>query len=265
MRKIFIWVNSILGLFSLRLSRLNSKEELQQLIRKLAPRKVDYHLIRIGESGDGGYLVPDDLEGIRYCFSPGVAETATFESHLEKLGIKCFLADLSIESPPKNDPPFHFTRKFLGNQNTKEFMTLESWINVLEDKESDLMLQMDIEGAEYETLLAVSDETLARFRILVIEFHQLGSLIENNFFRFANPVFVKILENFNVVHIHPNNYSAVAKYGSIQIPETMEITFLRKDRSKTFGFVLEFPHPLDCKNAPNRPDVALPNNWLISK
>ena len=26
----------------------------------------------IGGAGDGGYLVPDDLDGIEYCFSPGV-------------------------------------------------------------------------------------------------------------------------------------------------------------------------------------------------
>ena len=219
----------------------------------------------MGESGDGGYLLPDDLEGIQYCLSPGVAETATFESNLERLGIKCFLADLSIESPPKNDPPFHFTRKFIGSRNTKEYMTLESWIDILDDKDSDLILQMDIEGAEYESLLAVSDETLARFRILVIEFHEMGSLIDKSFFRFTNPMFVKILENFNVVHIHPNNSSNVVRYGSIEIPETLEITFLRKDRSKTLGFVRELPHPLDCTNAPQRPDIALPKNWLMSK
>ncbi len=33
----------------------------------------------MGGENDGGYLVPDDLEGIEYCFSPGVSNIATFE------------------------------------------------------------------------------------------------------------------------------------------------------------------------------------------
>lgn len=100
--------------------------------------------------------------------------------------------------------------------------------------------------------------------MLVIEFHEMGGLTDKSFFRFANPMFVKTLENFNAVHSHPNNSSNIVRYGSIEIPETLEITFLRKDRSETFGFIRELPHPLDCSNAPQRPDIALLKNWFMS-
>ncbi len=44
--------------------------DLLELIRKLAPQDSGPELIRIGGPGDGGYLIPDDLDGIEYCFSP---------------------------------------------------------------------------------------------------------------------------------------------------------------------------------------------------
>ena len=33
------------------------------------------------------------------------------------------------------------------------------------------MLKMDIEGAEYASLLSLNEENLSRFRLIVIEFH----------------------------------------------------------------------------------------------
>ena len=53
--------------------------ELKELIKALRPVKTKFDLIRIGGANDGGYLIPDDLEGIAACFSPGVADTASFE------------------------------------------------------------------------------------------------------------------------------------------------------------------------------------------
>jgi hypothetical protein len=41
---------------------------------------TDVPLIRLGADGDGGYLVPDDLEDVAACFSPGVDDRASFES-----------------------------------------------------------------------------------------------------------------------------------------------------------------------------------------
>ena len=48
-------------------------------VRRLRPVSTDKPLIRIGSQADGGYLIPDDLEGIDYCFSPGVAEASDLE------------------------------------------------------------------------------------------------------------------------------------------------------------------------------------------
>lgn len=36
-------------------------------------------MIRIGEVHDSSYIIPDDLEGITACFSPGVGPSSSFE------------------------------------------------------------------------------------------------------------------------------------------------------------------------------------------
>ena len=55
-----------------------------------------------GPDGDGGYLVPDDLEGIVACFSPGVSNVAGFEKDCALKGMKVFMADASVEARPRS-------------------------------------------------------------------------------------------------------------------------------------------------------------------
>lgn len=77
---------------------------------------ISQELMRIGGSGDGGYLGPKDLRGVEACFSPGVALNASFETALAELGIRSFLADYSVDSPPVENPLFDFQKRFLGVQ-----------------------------------------------------------------------------------------------------------------------------------------------------
>jgi hypothetical protein len=50
---------------------------------------------------------------------------------------------------------------------------LETWVKSQAEYqlEHDFLLQMDIEGGEYLTLLATPQEVLRRFRIIVLEIH----------------------------------------------------------------------------------------------
>ena len=66
----------------LNITGCTARAEVLGLIKSLRPMDCGKKLIRIGGNEDGGYLVPDDLEGIEYCFSPGVSTTVDFETHL---------------------------------------------------------------------------------------------------------------------------------------------------------------------------------------
>jgi hypothetical protein len=235
--------------------------QLQGLIARLRPRMHGGGLIRLGPDGDGGYLVPDDLDGVAACFSPGVSDVAGFEVDCAELGMQVFMADRSVSAPPEQHPNFHFLRKFIGALSDDEFTTLDDWVaDSLPGSTSDLLLQMDIEGAEYETLLAASPALLRRFRIIVAEFHHLQALFSAPFFTIASRAFLKILETHSCVHIHPNNLRGSVARDGIEIPRVMEFTFLRSDRFADGGYAKDFPHPLDRRNVEGA-DLVLPGCW----
>jgi len=116
------------------------------------------------------------------------------------------MADASVEQPPMVVPGAQFVRKFLGHEDNGEFMTLETWVAQTDpNPQADLLLQMDIEGAEYATLAAAPRELLRRFRMIVIELHQLPSILTKpRFMKRATAAFSKLQEDFVSVHLHPN-------------------------------------------------------------
>ena len=190
----------------LNVTRQTEAADVLGLISKLRPQNCGMELIRIGGHGDGGYLVPNDLVDIEYCFSPGVSTTSGFEEHLANLNIRSFLADYSVDSPPVSRPEFTFDKKFLGANDSERYFTLGTWKDkYLNDYPGDLILQMDIEGCEYEVILSTPESLLKQFRILVIEFHSMDRLFDRFAFRVISSCFEKLLGNFHVVHLHPNN------------------------------------------------------------
>ena len=65
-----------------------NNEKLIKLIKLFRPHNLGYNLIRIGDEKDGGYLIPDCLEDIKFCFSIGVDDKFSFEENLFKKGVK---------------------------------------------------------------------------------------------------------------------------------------------------------------------------------
>lgn len=233
----------------------------QGLISELHPKPSLAPLVRLGVPGDGGYLLPDDLDGVVGCFSPGVDDRASFEADLIGRGIPCFLADATSSKGPIDSELCHFLPKFLGVVNDETTITLDDWVKTYAPPSGDLVLQMDIEGAEWPVLLNASDAVLSRFRTIVIETHDMERLMDKHAFRIMSAVFSRLLRLFNVVHIHPNNSGGTVRVGGLTIPRALELTLYRKDRPLETGYVRSFPHPLDVRNVTGRPDVMLPKTW----
>ena len=207
---------------------LTDRGDLRALLKKLHPLSTNRGLIRLGPTGDGGYLVPNDLVGIQACFSPGVSLVSGFENDCAELGMKVFLADKSVDRPAVEHKLISFTKQFVGATSSDDFMTLDSWVNLaLPEGNSDLLLQIDIEGYEYEVFLSTSEALMQRFRIIVAEFHQLDQLWNRPFFNLARRAFDKILQNHTCVHIHPNNCCGSLQRAGIDIPKVMELHYLR--------------------------------------
>lgn len=239
---------------------LVDEKPLLDLISSLRPKHTDRALERFGSSGDGGYVMPDDLDGIGGCVSPGVSTECSFDTQIADMGIDVFLADASVPGPPVAHERFKFSKLFFDTFNSDKTITIDDFCKDIAPQK-DLVLQMDIEGAEYRVLNSASEKLLSRFRIMAIEFHDLEQLFTRFGFREINGVFARLLRTHNIVHIHPNNIFSPAVHGEIEIPPTMEFTFYRKDRANFVDGPLSYPHLLDAKNVEEYDDVPLPRCW----
>jgi len=137
--------------------------KLIKLINLIKPYNLGYDLIRVGPSGDGGYLVPDVLKKIKTCFSPGVGNVHGFENDLLERGIKVFMADGTVEKPILLNKNYEFLKKNLGGHEDDKTTTLNSWMDSKETQD-DLLLQMDIEGSEYEVVNSLDELNLKKFK-----------------------------------------------------------------------------------------------------
>ena len=233
----------------------------EAFFRAIQPVRTEHELVRIGGDEDGGYLVPNDLEGLIACFSPGVSQTATFEEDMLARGLRTFQIDASILETPLRHPNNVFERKFLGIISDEQRVTLDQWVKgKLGDQSGDLILQMDIEGHEWLALATVSDETLQRFRIIVLELHGLDRVFESFGATVLAPVLERLRLHFDIVHLHANNVVPVMQGRNFAVTPLVEATLLRKDRSKLREPITGFPHPLDRDNLSNRPTSVVPRS-----
>ena len=112
--------------------------------------------------------------------------------------------------------------------------------------------KIDIEGAEYRILPWILDDA-DLFTGLVIEFHDTDICAD-----LFNAQIEQLLEHFEIVHVHGNNYGDLAVDGSL--PLSLEITFVHRGietRPAARGFAETTRLELDAPNDPNRPDYLI--------
>jgi hypothetical protein len=254
----------ILNFFSRRgilLDKYVDEEDINSILRSLKPNHCGYELIRIGSPNDGGYLIPNVLNGITACFSPGVSTNSSFEWDMAELGIKCFLADYSVEAPPQRHSNFDFIKLYLDSICSSKTITLSRWIDRY-NIAGDYILQMDIEGHEYAVLLSTSIELLTKFRIIVVEFHEFDSIVTEIGSLTFKHTLKHLLQNHTIVHVHPNNLGHPRKFQDKSLPRAIEVTFLRNDYVLKTTSVSNFPNILDQPNSLEFPDIILDEAWF---
>jgi len=195
--------------------------------KKIQPHDViGTNKIRIGNNKDGGYIILQDLNSIDGVISIGVGSDNSSDVYLARQKIKVYAFDHTINRLPRNHKNIVFFPIGVGNcKPTKPLSELIHQVAGL--KSNQLMLMMDVEGAEYEAILDCPTEILSQFKQIVIEFHGLSMVLNssrtNDFFS----VMDKMSFTHHVVHVHANNISPCLTIGAFQMPFVMEITFAR--------------------------------------
>ena len=219
--------------------------------------------------------MPDDLRDIQACFSPGTANRKDFEDALTlSYGIDCHMCDFTSDEEAFRTPLIAgkqtFQKKWLSPFDDASNVSLKQWVEAESpDTPSDLILQIDIEGAEYNNIIACDADIIQRFRIIVIEIHHLYRLVDPEIlFNVFLPFFEKLDRSFTCVHVHPNNAAGEVylKNVAANMPNLLELTLLRKDRftADASSYIKPMlPHPLDIEqNVPRLPPVFLSDRWL---
>lgn len=249
--------------------------EILSVLEQMRPCPSPYPMVRVGGNRDGAYLLPDDLQGIAACFSPGVSNRKLFEDELAtRYSIPSHLCDYSSAAKHLSTSLIEdmqtFERKWLDIAGTDNSVRLEDWVNQYhEPNAGDLLLQMDIEGAEYRNLLDTPIETLARFRIVVVELHGLHKLRDAGVLKQVfEPFLAHLGRMFTCIHAHPNNCCGQWKvpHSDVHVPRVMELTLIRNDRlagTRTGAcFPVMIPHPLDIVNVKRRDPLFLDEYWF---
>jgi len=225
---------------------------LRQLMR-LWPEEVEGGLVRAGGDNDGGYLIPArHVSKIEAVFSPGVSTVVDFEMYFANRNVPCFLADGSIDRLPFEHENLSFLKAMVSSETDPGVpqISIADWVSERVTS-SELLLQMDIEGDEYVTLLATPEEYLKRFRIIVLELHHLNAMLTVQGLRLCTALFDKLLRNHFPVHLHVNNASPGITVRGLRLPDTVEVTLERIDAEEPRTFRnAKLPHHLDSPNTP---------------
>ena len=108
-----------------------------------------------------------------------------------------------------------------------------------------------------------------RFRIIVIELHGLGAFVKPELH--SNEIellLCKLIQTHHCIHAHPNNFCGYFDdiETGLNIPNVIELTYLRKDRftGDASNYIQpQLPHPQDINfNVTNRPPIHLSEKWL---
>lgn len=230
----------------------------RELKKALCCKKVEgKELIRIGSrEGDGGYVMVDDFDGTMRAYSCGIGNDVSWDMDIANKEMSVFMYDHTIDHLPKVHNCFHFYR--LGIGEGSDCLPLEEILKNNGDLDNrNLILKMDIEGAEWEVLTALSSKLLNHFKQIALELHDICKVEYQE--KILN-VLQKIKTTHQAVWIHGNNANNAEMAEGILIPNVIEVTYARRDSYKFNDAECKFPMSLDLPNLRYKADFEL-GNW----
>ena len=179
----------------------------------LTPRRaIGVEKIRVGDPGDGGYVMLDDFAGVTGALSFGIDTNCSWDTQIAERGIDVYQYDHTVDGPPTAHARFHFTQKMIVAVNSEQGESLTSVLEKLPALPTErLILKIDIEGAEWDVFVAASEVELGRFSQIICEFHDFDKLLDWSWRDRAQRFLAKLRAQFDVVHVHANNYGKLCR------------------------------------------------------
>lgn len=221
------------------------REELLAEIRPIALKNCEMR--RFGGAYDGGYLMCGNLLGaVQSAYSYGIGPADEWGCDVSQ-SFNVPVHQYDCFSPPLNACPNRksiFYDECVGPRmeriDGRFFDTITHQIARNGDVGKTLVMKIDIEGAELDSVLATSDAVFARVDQLAMEIH-------GNSRRFLTMV-RKLKRTFHLVHLHFNNQSCKPLSARPLPAWAYQVLFV----NKRIGIVdpgappPRLPHPLDA-------------------
>lgn len=232
----------------------------QALLDELRPVTLkNCTLRRFGGAHDGGYLICENLiRDPQSAYSYGIAGEDNWGCDLSrKFGVPIHQYDcFDTRAPLCEGGRFVFHPECIGKEaaivESRPFDTLANQISKNGDAGKRLIVKMDVEGAEWDSLMATPDTVLDRIEQMPMELHGTDGP------RFLEVV-RKLKRTFHLVHIHFNNMActpAVEPFPAFAYQVLWVNRWIGIQDVSAPGPTL--PNPADAPDNPAAPDCQLP-------
>ena len=236
----------------------------------LVPYKTNFEKIRIGDNGDGGYVICDVGTPRNILYSYGCDDNIKFEKSFKQKyeNSTMFVYDHTIEGITDKPDYIKFFKEGVWVEKTHDMDTISNHvIKNGHENETNMCMQMDIEGCEWSVILATPQSVLRQFAQIIIEFHFPLVFVYNNeqhMKQEQNQVLDTLQwldENFTCVHIHGNN-CLLQPWFDIDLPRCFEVTYVRRDLITSCHVEdVQYPMELDSKNDSKKSEMVL--KWWL--
>ena len=232
---------------------ITQSEYYHEIWKLLHISKAEGHeLVRMGRNNDGGYIMLDDFSSDdKIAYSFGISRDVSWDKAMASRGYDVFMYDHTIDSLPEENSRFHWFKLGISDSsmNADRLKTLEYFIeqNHHQDKH-DMILKMDVEGAEWGFIENVKTETLNRFSQILFEFHGMNDpkLCD----RIPN-VLRKLNQTHQLIHLHAQNTGCYVCTGGKTFCNQIEVSYVRRDR---YVFIDDYDVNLPI-------DIDMPASW----
>lgn len=238
-------------------------DKIGKILRALTPYDaVGVEKVRIGGATDGGYAMLDPgVGGVAYSF--GISDQSPWDLEMARRGFDVFQFDGTISEPPDVHPKLHFQKFNISSPSkvTKASKCLEQLFSELGHSDcDDIILQMDIEGSEWDVFDEASAAQLRKFKQIIIEWHDLFP-DRPELDRYL-AILEKVTRTHKPVHVHLNNFGCPALFndGLLFYSPIFEVSYARIGDYEFSPSPAVFPTPLDAPNDPDFPDIAI-GSW----
>ena len=221
-------------------------------------RVEGFELVRMGRDYDGGYIMLNDLQPGNIAYSFGISTDVSWDKAMASKGYDVFMYDHTIEGLPEDNERFHFFRQGISDGTTQDdrLKTLEELIAVNHhENEHDMILKMDVEGAEWGFLENVRTETLMQFSQILFEFHGVNS---REIYPRVPEVLRKLNKTHQLVHIHGQNIGQYTSLGAKVFCNQIEVSYVLRDKYNFADkYDVRLPLSIDMPARSNIPEVML--------